>query len=391
MRKKMILSGLASVTLLLASCDVLPDPVGPDEETTEENDENTAQTTEDGDTVIIESRIDSDYYRPVITEEGTYAPSLNRGITRELNSNVNIKTFEEDLMRLSQRYFSTEDHFFQEGQFLPAGTVDSWLQRSRELTEEEIDDGEENLGLNPEDNGSTDPETRNPNYLSSVLEQDYYTQSEDGMELAGLSVGLALNSVDYYGDQGQDIQEIPREELLEEGKRIADEVISRMREIEGLETVPITVGLYEQSTRDDFAGGVYISQGISEEGATSVSEWEAINEDRLVFPIEGMQSAEGNQFANFKSEVEKFFPNLSGVTGIAHYMDDNLATLQIEIVTQFYGKGEIIAFTQYLNQAANSYLAESLPIEIKVESLNGVEAFLNRESGETEFDIHVFD
>lgn len=391
MRKKMILSGLASVTLLLASCDVLPDPVGPDEETTEENDENTAQTTEDGDTVIIESRIDSDYYRPVITEEGTYAPSLNRGITRELNSNVNIKTFEEDLMRLSQRYFSTEDHFFQEGQFLPAGTVDSWLQRSRELTEEEIDDGEENLGLNPEDNGSTDPETRNPNYLSSVLEQDYYTQSEDGMELAGLSVGLALNSVDYYGDQGQDIQEIPREELLEEGKRIADEVISRMREIEGLETVPITVGLYEQSTRDDFAGGVYISQGISEEGATSVSDWEAINEDRLVFPIEGMQSAEGNQFANFKSEVEKFFPNLSGVTGIAHYMDDNLATLQIEIVTQFYGKGEIIAFTQYLNQAANSYLAESLPIEIKVESLNGVEAFLNRESGETEFDIHVFD
>lgn len=391
MRKKMILSGLASVTLLLASCDVLPDPVGPDEETTEENDENTAQTTEDGDTVIIESRIDSDYYRPVITEEGTYAPSLNRGITRELNSNVNIKTFEEDLMRLSQRYFSTEDHFFQEGQFLPAGTVDSWLQRSRELTEEEIEDGEENLGLNPEDNGSTDPETRNPNYLSSVLEQDYYTQSEDGMELAGLSVGLALNSVDYYGDQGQDIQEIPREELLEEGKRIADEVISRMREIEGLETVPITVGLYEQSTRDDFAGGVYISQGISEEGATSVSEWEVINEGRLVFPIEGMQSAEGNQFANFKSEVEKFFPNLSGVTGIAHYMDDNLATLQIEIVTQFYGKGEIIAFTQYLNQAANSYLAESLPIEIKVESLNGVEAFLNRESGETEFDIHVFD
>lgn len=387
----MVLSGLASVTLLLASCDVLPDPVGPDEETTEENGENTAQTTEDGDTVIIESRIDSDYYRPVITEEGTYAPSLNRGITRELNSNVNIKTFEEDLMRLSQRYFSTEDHFFQEGQFLPAGTVDSWLQRSRELTEEEIDDGEENLGLNPEDNGSTDPETRNPNYLSSVLEQDYYTQSEDGMELAGLSVGLALNSVDYYGDQGQDIQEIPREELLEEGKRIADEVISRMREIEGLETVPITVGLYEQSTRDDFAGGVYISQGISEGGATSVSEWEAINEDRLVFPIEGMQSAEGNQFANFKSEVEKFFPNLSGVTGIAHYMDDNLATLQIEIVTQFYGKGEIIAFTQYLNQAANSYLAESLPIEIKVESLNGVEAFLNRETGETEFDIHVFD
>lgn len=391
MHKKRILFGLASMTLLLASCDALPDPVGPNGNVPEENEEGTTQTSENGDAVIIESRIDSDYYRPVITKEGTYLPSLNRGITRELNSNVNIKTFEEDLMRFSQKHFSTEDYFFQEGQFLPAGTVTSWLQRSRKLTEKEIEDGEENLGLNPEDNGETDPATRNPNYLSSILEQDYYKQTDDGMELAGLSVGLALNSVDYFGDQRQEVQEIPREKLLEEGKKIANEVISRMRKIEELKTVPIMVGLYEQSKRDDFAGGTYISHGLSESGASEVSGWKAINEDRKVFPIEGMQSAEGNQFANFKSEVENFFPNLSGVTGIAHYIDNNLATLQIEVMTQFYGKGEMIAFTQYLNQAANSYLAENLPIEIKVESLNGVEAFLSRESGETEFVTHVFD
>ena len=199
--------------------------------------------------------------------------------------------------------------------------------------------------------------TRNPNYLSSILEQYYYKQTDDGMELAGLSVGLALNSVDYFGDQRQEVQEIPREKLLEEGKKIANEVISRMRKIEELKTVPIMVGLYEQSKRDDFAGGTYISHGLSESGASEVSGWKAINEDRKVFPIEGMQSAEGNQFANFKSEVENFFPNLSGVTGIAHYIDNNLATLQIEVMTQFYGKGEMIAFTQYLNQAAEFLLS----------------------------------
>ena len=104
-----------------------------------------------------------------------------------------------------------------------------------------------------------------------------------------------------------------------------------------------------------------------------------------------MESAEGNAFANFKSEVENFFPNLSGVTGVAHYIEDNLVTLQIDIMTQFYGKGEIIAFTQYLNQAANTYLPENLPIEIKVESLNGIESFLKRESEETEFVTHIFD
>lgn len=386
MHKKLLLSGIVGVTLLLAACS----PADTSEQSTDNNGETVSQSTESGESVIVETLIDSDYYRPVITEDGTYEPSLSRGITRELNSNVNIKTFEEDLMRLSQRYFSTENHFFQEGQFIPAGTVNSWLQRSRELTEEEIEEGEENLGLNPEDNGSTDSETRNPNYLSSVLEQDYYIQTEDGLQLAGVSVGLALNSVDYY-DNGNQQQEISRDKLLQEGKRIADEIVIRMREIEGLENTPIMVGLYEQSARDDFAGGTYVSEGLSEAGATSVSGWEPINEDRLVFPIEGMESAEGNQFANFKSEVENFFPNLSGVTGTAHYVDDSLTSLQIDIVTQFYGKGEIIAFTQYLNQAANSYLSENLPIEIKVESLNGVEAFLKRESGETEFVTHVFD
>ncbi|WP_080145420.1 CamS family sex pheromone protein [Marinilactibacillus piezotolerans] len=389
MRKKWILSSLAGAVLFLTACESLPNSENTGEETAEQNGENGTQSGQANDTVTIENQIDSNYYRPLITEEGSYAPSKNRGITLVLNSNVNIKTFEEDLMRISHRYFSTEDHYFQEGQFLPANLVSSWLRRDRELTEEEIEDGAENLGLNPRDNGSTDPETREPIYLSSILEQDYYVETENGMELAGVSVGLALNSVDYFGEGQQ--QDISTEELIEEGQQIGNEVVSRMREIEGLGTVPIMIGLYEQSTRDDFAGGTYISEGVSENGASTVSDWTAINEDRKVFPIEGMESAEGNAFANFKSEVENFFPNLSGVTGVAHYIEDNLVTLQIDIMTQFYGKGEIIAFTQYLNQAANTYLPENLPIEIKVESLNGIESFLERESEETEFVTHIFD
>ena len=39
MHKKRILFGLASMTLLLASCDALPDPVGPNGNVPEENEE----------------------------------------------------------------------------------------------------------------------------------------------------------------------------------------------------------------------------------------------------------------------------------------------------------------------------------------------------------------
>lgn len=395
-KRKILLSTLLTGTLFLSACDFFPDPVDPNQPDlgeSEVEEETEQETTDEISTVDIQ--IDSEYYRPVIAEDGTYSTSQHRGITRQLNSGVNIRTFESDLMRHSQRYFPTNTHFLQEGQFLSSNEVYSWLARYEEPEEpeegEEAEEVEESLGLNPPSNGSVDPEERNPNYLSSILEHDFYVQTENGLELAGISIGLALNSVDYYSDDiGTSFQQsISTEELLEEGQRMSDEVISRLREKEGLENIPIMIALFEQSTQDDLAPGTYIRIGLSEEGDNSVSEWLAVNEERLVFPLEGMQSAEGNSFANFRSEVENFFPNISGVTGVAHYMEEQLMHLQIDIMIQFYGKGEIIAFTQFLNEAALNYLPDTTPIEIRVESLNGMESFLYRENGQEEFEVFI--
>lgn len=380
--------------LFLSACDFFPEPVDPNQPDLRES-EVGEETGEDTDNEIstVDIQVDSEYYRPVISEDGTYTPSQHRGITRQLNSGVNIRTFESDLMRHSQRYFSTETHFLQEGQFLSANEVYSWLARYEEPAEpEEAEEVEESLGLNPPSNGSLNPEERNPNYLSSILEHDFYIQTENGLELAGLSIGLALNSVDYYSDElgTRFEQSISTEELLEEGQQMSDEVVSRLREKEGLENIPIMIGLFEQSTQDDLAPGTYLAIGLSEEGESTVSEWNAVNEERLVFPLEGMQSAEGNSFANFRSEVENFFPNISGVTGVAHYMEEQLIHLQIDIMIQFYGKGEIIAFTQFLNEAALNYLPDTTPIEIRIESLNGMESFLYRENNQEEFDVFIY-
>lgn len=370
------------MVLFLVSCGILPDPIDPDEEVQEGEEGASEEDTAEEDPNIVEIQVDADYYRPVITEEGTYEVSQNRGVTTRLNSNINIKLFEDDLMRLSQEHFPTDNHFFQEGQFLPSNLAQSWLQRRSEDNEE---------GLNPEASGEGD--SRTPEYLESILEHNYYVQTDDGLQLAGVSIGLALNSVDYYQTEQfgpTSEQEIDQAEMIEQGQQIADEVVSRMREIEGLGEVPIMVGLYEQAAQDDLAGGVYVMRGISENGAGSVSGWEELNEERLIFPLEGMESAEGNAFANFQSEVENFFPNLSGITGRAHRINEGLASLEIDIMTQFYGKGEMIAFTQYLNETATNFLPDNVAIEIKVESLNGIEAFLQREADEDEFNAHIF-
>lgn len=370
-------------SLVLSACS--NEEGGISQETTPQGQiEQTGGTGAEGENIITtNSRISDEFYRPVLVD-GEYKPSNTRGITLRMNSSVNLKAFETGLMRHSQEHFSTDNHLFQEGQLIPSDQVTGWLERKSESNPD---------GLNPEDNGEKEPDTRNPRFLETILEQNYYKETDNGLELAGISIGLGMNKVDYYRkvEFGAQFEtNITREELLEQGRQMANEIVSRIRELENGGTVPIMVAIFEQAPRDNMAGGVFISKGMSESGAGSVAEWTTVNERKEVFPLTGTDSNEGTSFQNFKSEIELFFPNLSGVTGIAHYKNDQLMKLDVNIVTQFYGAGEMVAFTHYVKDAAGKFLPPEIAIEITVESMDGVEAFLLRQSGQETFDAHLF-
>lgn len=354
-----------------------------EESTNPENQDETNENIQNNPNVVTRNQLGAEFYRPALDENGRYQISNNRGITLSLNSGINISLFEKDLMRLSQEDFPTDNHFIQEGQNLPENSVKSWIARESEDNPE---------GLNPPDSGEGND--RVPRYLNSILEFDFFTESDNGLQLAGMSIGLALNTVDYYQAEqfGPTLaQEIPSEEVLNQGQSMANELLAQIRQIEGLENIPIMIGLYEQSAQDDLAGGVYIAQGSSANGSTTIDNWNMLNEERMIFPLEGSDSAEGNAFANFQSEVESFFPNISGITGRAHYIDNSLTTLSINIMTQFYGEGEMVAYTQYLKQSATTYLPGDLDIEIIVESPGNVEAFLKKDRTDSEYFSYVFD
>ena len=369
---------LPTILLLLSGCNLT------DKESTELNSsEGSDENLQNNSTMVARNQLGDDFYRPALDEDGQYRTSKTRGMTLSLNSGINISLFEKDLMRLSQDTFSTETHFIQEGQYLSKELVNSWLDRKSEDNPE---------GLNPPESG--EGEDRVPRYLNSILEFDFFTESEENLHLAGISIGLALNTVDYYQAEqfGSTLmQEISSEEALSKGKEMADQLLSQIRKVEGLEDIPIMIGLYEQSAQDDLAGGVYVAQGNSLNGSESIDDWTSINERRIIFPFEGSDSAEGNAFANFQSEVESFFPNISGITGRAHYIDDQLDSLSINIMTQFYGEGEMVAYTQYLKQSATTYLPGDMNVEIIVESPEDVQAFLKKDITESDYFSYVFD
>ena len=79
------------------------------------------------------------------------------------------------------------------------------------------------------------------------------------------------------------------------------------------------------------------------------------------------------------------------MTGVGHYNKGQLLSLRIDIMTQFYGVTEIIAFTQHVTDAATQYLPQNIQIEIEIESVDGLEVFLAREQNSQTFIFHIFD
>ncbi|WP_106449272.1 CamS family sex pheromone protein [Trichococcus alkaliphilus] len=368
----MTVSGAAM--FLLASCGQLSETQTTENTTNTGPEKVTVQTTQ--------NQLSTDYY-PALIVDGKYQFSQNRGVSLSLNSTANIKDFEADLLDVAKNIFPTDQYFFQEGQVIDYDTTRLWLGRYSDSNPD---------GLNPTDNGSTDAATREPIYLEQILEQDYMIQNENGFELAGMAIGLAMNSVDYYKVNDVPMEQaISRDKLEEQAKAYANTIITRLRQTEGLESIPIVIGIYEQSAQDSPVGGSYLFEGVSTEG-NAIGEWITRNESKVVFPLQsGTQTEESSNFDNFKNEVQNFFPNLNGIVGEGKYIDGQLLSLEIDITTQFYGETEIIAFTQHVTDAAGRFLPQNIPVEITVESINGIESFLTRENDSQGFSYHIFD
>jgi len=348
----------------------------------------TTSSTKTKTSIQTTGQTSDDEYQGVI-QNGRYKTSKARGLTKDQNTNgANLKSFENGLQTISQKQFATDDYIFQEGQYLKKATAQNWLDRKSKSNAS---------GLNPEDNGQTDADKRNPDYLQAIEEQDYMTQDGNNLKLGGMTIGLAMNQVDYYQKEeyGATYEtKISHDKMVSEGKSMANKVVSRMRKTEGVGNVPIVIALYEQATNDSLVGGTFFAYGISKDGGKTISEWHDVNEANYVLPVVGSaksgNSSDADSFTNFKNNVQSFFPNLSGVTAQTHYKDGNLSGMNITINTQFYSETEIKSFTQYLVTAANKYLPSEAAIEITVQSTDGTQAFVARKAGEKSFYSHVF-
>lgn len=322
-----------------------------------------------------------------VIKNGKYVTSKSRGLTADQNGNVNnTKSFESGLQDISKKIFPTSQYVFQEGQYLSSDTVQNWLDRESKSNPE---------GLNPKDNGSKDPDKRNPIYLQALEEQDYMEKSGTSLKLKGVTIGLAMNSVDYYQKEQYGAQyetKISDAEIKAKSQEIAQKVLERLRKKSEFKNVPIVIAVYKQASNDNLVGGTFMR--YSNNSGEKLAKWKDLDYKNVVYPISDTKTSpnsnDSSAFDNFNTQVESFFPNLSGITAKARYDGKSMEGMSVSITTQFYSETEINSFTQFVSTQAEKYLPSGVNIDITIKSTDEVQSFLSRSAKEKTFSSHVF-
>jgi|GEM_PF-120841 len=289
--------------------------------------------------------------------------------TSRLGNRFDIEELESSLARASTSVFDPNDYYLQEGQYLDLDLIRNLLSQEGSGESEELD-----MGLNPPlgttiqiGNTTLESTENNPiNYLAYLIEQNFITLDEEGERiLEGVSIGLALNP--YYSviDENTGItQDLVMDEraIITEGEASADRLIETLRIQEGLESVPIMIGLYVLESDSASVPGRLVSKTWVEQDSNRIDSWESVNEQHVLLnnrsaatELSELDADILNSFNEFRNTLEEFYPNYCGVIGRAHFVDNSLYSLDISINTQFYGLAEKISFHQVVAELMDEF------------------------------------
>ncbi len=372
-KKFKTLSILLVATLALAACQN-------DQADSTESAGSASQTSSNSEEQQTKTDQLSTEYYPSYISEGTYQVNSGAGITAGTSSQANAEKLERGLYDLAKNIFSTEDYSIQEGQVIGEEKTIAFLKAQSDENPE---------GLNPSGALSETLDGYEPRYLNSIMEYDFVDQ--DG-NVAGISIGLGMNYSDTFNSESETEEvEITSEERIEQGKQMAETIVSNIRQDETYADTPIHVAIFENEESGDLGGGTFTTDAVSSSG-NSFGDWSTYNQDFVVYDVDDAPNEEDTvSFTRFRDQIQSFYPQLSGLSGVGYYQDNELQNVNIVINSQFDGYSEVIALSQQAISTASSVFNNNIEIQIQVVTADGVRALLTRNKDSDTFDYVLVD
>ncbi len=400
MKRTIIL--LISILFLLTACNngQKDNQSGKNQSESKDNN-NTNQVKQ----IATDKNVQGDNYRTILP----FKESQARGLLQDNMSNsYNGEDFESGLLELSKEAFPTDKYLYQDGQYLDKKTINAYLDSK--YTKKEIDkmsekekkskNANENLGLNPSHNGETDEEKiadHSPAYLSNILEQDFYGSSDSkGKNIKGMTIGLAMNSAYYYKKEknGETYsKDLDDKDIEKQGKQMASEMLSRLRENSNLKDIPIYFAIYKQSSQDSITPGEFIAGTTVEAGKTKINEWDTIKEKSALLPSSttaDYNETLNNNFKQFNDNLQSYFSNFTQAVGKVKFVNKKAKQLTVDLPIDYYGQAETIGITQYVTEQAEKYFDNIDEYEIRIKDGNTPRALISKSKEDKEPQVHIY-
>ncbi|MFD3221465.1 CamS family sex pheromone protein [Staphylococcus saprophyticus] len=389
-----------SAILVLTAC-------GNNDEKSKEQSNEKEQQKESGSVkeIATDKNLQGDNYRTILP----FKESQARGLLQDNMANsYNGEDFENGLLDLSKSVFPTDDYLYQDGQYLDKDMINAFL--NPKYTKDEVNKmdesdrkekkANENLGLNPSHKGETDPEKiaeQSPAYLSNILEQDFYASGDTkGKKIKGMTIGLAMNSTYYYQKEkdGETYsKDLDDKEIEKQGKQMAEELLSRIRENKDLKEIPIHFAIYKQSGENSIVPGEFIAGTTVEDGKTRINDWKDINQKTALLPSEEAGELDENlnsDFKQFNDNLQTYFNNFTQAVGTVKFDNKKAKQLSVDLPIDYYGKAETIGITQYVTEQADKYFDGIDEYEIHIKDGNNPKALISKTKDDKEPQVHIY-
>ncbi|MRN64369.1 CamS family sex pheromone protein [Staphylococcus saprophyticus] len=389
-----------SAILVLTAC-------GNNDEKSKEQSNEKEQQKESGSVkeIATDKNVQGDNYRTILP----FKESQARGLLQDNMANsYNGEDFENGLLDLSKSVFPTDDYLYQDGQYLDKDMINAFLNPN--YTKDEVNKmdesdrkekkANENLGLNPSHKGETDPEKiaeQSPAYLSNILEQDFYASGDTkGKKIKGMTIGLAMNSTYYYQKEkdGETYsKDLDDKEIEKQGKQMAEELLSRIRENKDLKEIPIHFAIYKQSGENSIVPGEFIAGTTVEDGKTRINDWKDINQKTALLPSEEAGELDENlnsDFKQFNDNLQTYFNNFTQAVGTVKFDNKKAKQLSVDLPIDYYGKAETIGITQYVTEQADKYFDGIDEYEIHIKDGNNPKALISKTKDDKEPQVHIY-
>lgn len=286
-----------------------------------------------------------DYYAGV----APFLPNQTRGMLANYGYRIDFSHLELGLTEIARETFAPDQYLFQEGQRLQRDQVNAWVSRKKQNPE----------ALNPE---------KGPRTLVHIMEHDYL--DKDKRQLAGMVLGISLSPL-YWDTSGAE-KAYSSEELRTKGQQITAQILPKIRM--DSPNIPIVIALFQVPEKNSsLVPGHFIMSGTVNATDSAVSKWVPINEEYFLFPSDAAEKAQPQvslQYDKLRKNIQSFFGEYIGLTGLARFTGGELNELTITATAEYDSRTVVLQFTQYAGGLIDQLFDKNVHVNLYVQSIN---------------------